>query len=153
MTGEQRYAWTLGSLSGAIVVGAIVFVYSLFSSWEFHPAMVLVGIPFGLLTTWRVSRFVRLLRQGAATPFRGPLEGFVLMFLSATAYLSYNIFKAHVAGVEPQGWGWPFWRQFVSYVLFYAVLTGTAGAVVGAVLEMLTVLVVEFRPPKRTRVP
>lgn len=153
MTVEQRYAWTLGAVNGLFVVGAIVLGFSFVSSWVFHPAMVGVGIPFGLVTTWRVSRFVRRLRDGTAKPFRGPLEGFVLVFVAASAYLAYNIFAAHLAGAEPQGWGWPFWRQFVSYVLFYAVLAGTAGAVVGAVLEMLTVLVVEFRPPKRTRVP
>jgi len=148
MNAEQRYAWTLGALNGAIVVGAIALVYSFTSNWEFHSAMLVVGVPFGLLTTWRAARFVRRLREGTARPFRGPLEGFVLMFVAASAYLAYGIFAAHLAGVEPQGWGWPFWRQFVSYVLFYAVLVGTAGAVTGAVLEMLDVLLVEFWPPK-----
>ncbi len=94
MRAEQRYVWTLGAVNGLLVVAVVVFVYSLSSSWMFHPAMVVTGIPFGLLTMWRVSQYVRRLRKGTAKPFRGPLEGFILMFVVAAAYLTYNIFAA-----------------------------------------------------------
>lgn len=149
MTDKRRYDWTLGALNGAVVVGIIAAVYSFVSGWEFHAAMLLVALPFGLVTTWRVARFAGNLNAGEPKPFRGPVEGFVLVFGVALTYLIVNVLLAHVGGAEPQGWGWPFWRLFIGYTLFYSLIAGFAGAFVGAILETLTVYLVEFRPRRK----
>ncbi|MDH3456256.1 MAG: hypothetical protein OER90_05390 [Gemmatimonadota bacterium] len=152
MRGEQRYAWTLGALDGIVVMGVMVALYSFLSTaggWEFYGATLLFAGPFGIVTAWRGATFVRRLRSGKATPFRGPLEGFILAFGVALLYLVVNILKAHLAGAEPHGWGWPFWRLFFAYSSFYSVIAGLVGAVTGAALEMLNVLLVEIWPPRK----
>jgi len=149
MTGEPRYAWTLAAMNGAVVIGVIVAVYSFLSGWEFYGEVFLLAGPFGIVTAWRGATFVRRLRRGTAKPFRGPAEGFILMFGAALLYLVVNILAAHVAGAEPHGWGWPFWRLFFAYLLFYSLIAGVVGAVTGAALETLNVLLVEFWPPRK----
>ncbi len=149
MTSELRYAWTLGALNGVIVIGAIVALNSFLSGWEFYVEFLFLAGPFGVVTAWRGATFVRQLRSGNAKPFRGPVEGFILVFGVALFYLVVNILAAHVAGAEPHGWGWPFWRLFFAYSLFYSVIAGLVGAVTGAVLEALNVLLVEFWPPRK----
>ena len=139
----------MGALNGTVVVAVIVTVYSFLSGSEFYTEVLLLASPFALVTAWRAATFVRRLGRGEAKPFRGPLEGFLLMFGVAMVYLVFNIFAAHVAGAEPQGWGWPFWRLFFAYALFYSLIVGVVGAVTGAALETLNVLLVEFWPPKK----
>ena len=87
MTGERRYAWTLGALNGAVVVSVIVLVYSFLSGWMFHMVALLLAGPFALVAAWRGAGFVRRLRSGREQPFRGPMERFVLMFGVTALYL------------------------------------------------------------------
>lgn len=145
MRPPSRTPRLIGALNGAIVMALVSVAYAAISGWQFHPAQLAVGTPFAAIAAWRGSRFVHLLQQGEARPFRGPLEGFFLAFGATAVWIAFSILTGHIAGGDPQGWGWSFWSLLLAYTSFYSFIAGAGGALVGAILETIDVLIVELR--------
>lgn len=146
---QARFAWLMGASNAVLAVAAVDVVYTVTSSGGLYLISWWLTLPYGAVVAWRSSVFVRELQQDRARLWRPPLEGFLLLFLSAVVALSYGIMRAHLAGVPQTGWGWDFWSLAGGQALFYSVPIGLIGAAIAFLLMVFDILLIELVLPTR----